>query len=464
MFEGPGSYLTEYEAPITGYGRALILLGALLAVAGFFSPSEIQAYLLSIGMAIIIVVIMLRQYFALKASILDSLEVKHELEQPLIEGKEAKVRLRIVNKSPILIERLDVIDNPPRLFKIPAGVAPRAVVFLPVGGEAVIEYRVRLVMGEHEWGETRLILEDPLGLFRAERIVKTGLRVRVQPRPLGLPRRIMISIATALPTGVSKTGRKGSGTEFHSVREYMPGDDIRLVDWKAYARLRKLMVKEFEQEVSLYAIIVLDVTPTMIYGVVGETKLEYSMRLAASLATYFASRGDYYTLLVAGTQGEASATPWLRGRKTSIIALRRLAAVKWPSLDEASRVSYEDRVKSISKTLTSILPREKTIVMLLTDFHEDPEAAKAYAERLSRLIRLRHEVIAVTPLTTLFEVRALGKGIDAAIYRLLAFERIKQYRDMFRILRSQGIKVLAAGPTDLLSMILSRLEAYRRMG
>ena len=460
ILEGIGEKLLAFTAPITPRGRAIILLASLLAVLSFFQPNPVtRSALFSSSILVFSLLVVSRVVFASREAVLASLIVERRLLDPPLEKPSATVELIIRNPTPIPLDRVEVYDNPPPILTTSTAKQPVKTVFLPAYGELRLRYNIRLVVGRHSWGPLILVFSDWLGIYRGKVRVEKEFSVAVKPRPL-VPRRGITPTAPFLPAGVSRTRRKGSGVEFYSLREYMPEDDVRLIDWKSYARLRKLFVKEYEQEAVFHSLVVVDVTPTLASGVIGETKVEYAARIAASLATYFARRGDYYRVAVIQPNGGLESTPWLRGRRSSSIAVGVLGRILWP-LDGHSTLGATSRPLLFKHHISRLLPREKTVVVLVSDFSENLGQAEEYAEILGRLVTLRHEVMAVVPLTTLFEERALSDARSRAIYRLLAYEKLSAYRGILRALRAKGVTAAAAGPHDLASYIIAKLEAYR---
>ena len=82
--------------------------------------------------------------------------------------------------------------------------------------------------------------------------------------------------------GSRKSVRKGSSAEFSDFREYMPGDDIRAIDWNAYARLDRLYIKEYMEEKESAVSLFIDLSKSMDYG--EKTKLELQEEIAAALS------------------------------------------------------------------------------------------------------------------------------------------------------------------------------------
>ena len=90
-------------------------------------------------------------------------------------------------------------------------------------------------------------------------------------------------------TGLHRSPYLGFSTDFAEHRPYMPGDDIRHIDWRLYARTDRYYLKLFEAETNANFAVLLDVSGSMQFGTKGITKIEYGKILAASLA-YFSSR------------------------------------------------------------------------------------------------------------------------------------------------------------------------------
>ncbi|MFQ5771550.1 MAG: DUF58 domain-containing protein, partial [bacterium] len=84
-------------------------------------------------------------------------------------------------------------------------------------------------------------------------------------------------------SGLHRSPYRGFSVEFAEYREYTPGDDIRFMDWKVYARSDRYYLKQFEQETNLSCHILLDVSASMNYGSNGLSKLEYGSYVAGSL-------------------------------------------------------------------------------------------------------------------------------------------------------------------------------------
>jgi uncharacterized protein (DUF58 family) len=106
-------------------------------------------------------------------------------------------------------------------------------------------------------------------------------------------------------TGLHKSPHHGQSVEFSEHKEYAPGDEIRHIDWRAFAKLDKYYVKRFEMETNLRALLVVDASGSMAYGRGAMTKLQYASVCAGALAYLLSRQGDQVGLCIAGDAGIA---------------------------------------------------------------------------------------------------------------------------------------------------------------
>src|SRR5579885_2931054 len=116
---------------------------------------------------------------------------------------------------------------------------------------------------------------DPQVLARAEAL---GVKAR--------------QVVEGLRVGDHKSPFKGFSVEFVQHREYVPGDDIRHIDWKSYGRSERYTIKQYEQETNFIAHLLLDASRSMLYGEGDQNKLEYAKLLTAVLAYLIVHQRD----------------------------------------------------------------------------------------------------------------------------------------------------------------------------
>ncbi len=94
-------------------------------------------------------------------------------------------------------------------------------------------------------------------------------------------------------TGIHRSATRGSSVEFAEYRKYVPGDDIKNLDWRVYARTDRFYMKEFEADTNLRCVLVMDTSKSMAFaGKDGVSKLAYAKKLAATLAYLLVHQGD----------------------------------------------------------------------------------------------------------------------------------------------------------------------------
>jgi len=93
-------------------------------------------------------------------------------------------------------------------------------------------------------------------------------------------------------SGLHKSPHKGFSVEFAQHRQYVPGDEIRRLDWKVFGKTDRYYIREFEEETNLRSTILLDLSGSMAYAGGGMSKHDYAVRLAASLAYLMLQQRD----------------------------------------------------------------------------------------------------------------------------------------------------------------------------
>ena len=114
--------------------------------------------------------------------------------------------------------------------------------------------------------------------------------------PPALARLAAVPLCARRPMQGSVSGRhrsphRGASIEFAEYRKYVPGDDLRRLDWRVYARTDRFYVKESEADTNLRCCLVLDSSGSMDFGSCGVTKMEYARKIAGTLSYLAAQQG-----------------------------------------------------------------------------------------------------------------------------------------------------------------------------
>src|SRR4051812_22923909 len=124
-----------------------------------------------------------------------------------------------------------------------------------------------------------------------DRQSRSFLDLQVLSRLAGLP------LLARRPMQGNVSGRhasphRGSSIEFAEYRKYVPGDDLRRLDWRAYGRSDRFYIKEFEADTNLRLCLVVDTSGSMDFGSEGTTKIEYARRIGGGPAPMAPQPGD----------------------------------------------------------------------------------------------------------------------------------------------------------------------------
>lgn len=151
---------------------------------------------------------------------------------------------------------------------------------------------------------------------------------------------------------------RGRGVEFREVREYVPGDDVRTIDWNVTARNEVPFVKQFEEERELTVVLVADVSASGRFGSGGRTKAEVAAELCAVLAFAATSNKDKVGLLLFSDHVEKYIPP-AKGRSHVLRIIRELLTYRAVAVGTDLRPALD--------TLGRVLKRRAT-VFLVSDF------------------------------------------------------------------------------------------------
>ena len=161
-------------------------------------------------------------------------------------------------------------------------------------------------------------------------------------------------------TGLHRSPYLGFSIDFAEHRAYMPGDDIRRIDWKLFARTDRHYIKLFEADTNANFVVLLDVSKSMSYGSHSLTKLDYARYLAACLTFFSSQQRDRVGLVTFDAEIVEWVRPSMKHLDTILHVLDRATAGRRGSLTAPML------------QVTELLGR-KGILVLISDFYEDPD-------------------------------------------------------------------------------------------
>ncbi|MGE0400128.1 MAG: DUF58 domain-containing protein [Kofleriaceae bacterium] len=197
----------------------------------------------------------------------------------------------------------------------------------------------------------------------------------VQLSRLGsLPIKARVIVEGAL-SGMHRASLHGSSVEFAEHKEYSPGDELRHVDWKAYAKVDRYYVKQFEQESQLTIYLVLDASSSMAFAGGGLKKIEYAGLSLAALAYLAIQQQDKVGLVASGDKAIETVVP-PRARAThlhDVLAVLDTLMTRGGAGDESPAVALA-RIAELAR-------RRRALVILASDlFDASDETVKVLAQ------------------------------------------------------------------------------------
>ncbi len=298
----------------------------------------------------------------------------------------------------------------------------------------------------------------PFGLVRRQVRQLVGKKIAVVPNVRAVrAAALRFFSARDFLAGLKVERYLGDGSEFESLREYVPGMDHRAMDWKSSARHRKLLVQQFRAERNHQIVMAVDTGHLMREPLsVGDApipRLDHAIN-AALLLGYFGLRtGDKVGLYAFDEKVRAYAEP-----QGGLAAFPRLQKVTSDLAYTASETNFTLGLAELSTRL-----KRRSLVVVLTDF-VDVVTAELMIENLDRLAR-RHVVVFVTLRDPGLETIAAAPPAQlTSLYRsVVAGDFVRERELVLRRLRRLGIACLDAPPSQVSTQLLNKyLDIKRR--
>jgi uncharacterized protein (DUF58 family) len=300
----------------------------VLLVVGLFVALFIPAYTAQwVGYGMVLVVLL---SFAYSRIIRAGLSVtRAPMDLITYRYQTAEVVIRIANRAIVPIPQLTVSDHPGSLYTGHDNV--RLLSLRPLERREM-RYSIRgMNRGSYRIGPIVVRYSDPLGFFPVTSTVPVEVRLIVYPSILP----VELEMDRGLPAGTVTTASRiyEDPTRYRSVREYVPGDEIRRVNWKASARLGRLHSNEWLPTINFPVMVLLNLTSTDYEQRNRYHHTERTIDAAASLVHHLAERGQAVGFASTGVYEEdgATVTPWIgtgEGAARAVSILRVLASIR----------------------------------------------------------------------------------------------------------------------------------------
>lgn len=370
-------------------------------------------------------------------------------------GESADVTLTVSNPSgrPLRAQLRDAW--PPSSWQPGTEVeASRHRLKVPAGERRRVTTRLRPTRrGDREADRVTIRSSGPLGLFNRQGSHKVPWTVRVLP-PFTSRKHLPAKLARLRELdGRTSVLTRGEGTEFDSLREYVPGDDTRSIDWRATARHSSVAVRTWRPERDRHILVVLDTGRTSAGRVGDVPRLDASMDAALLLAALASRAGDRVDLLA-------------YDRRARALVQGRAARDVLPSLVNAMATLEPELVELDARGLTAAALRtapRRSLIVVLTSLDAAP-VEEGLLPVLSQLTQ-RHTVLLASVADPYVARMSRARGDTEAVYEAAAAAQAQTERHRTaEQLRRHGVTVVDETPDNLAPALADAYLALKAAG
>jgi uncharacterized protein (DUF58 family) len=349
--------------------------------------------------------------------------------------------------------------------------------------------------GVHALGDMRLRLRGRFGLVQRQSRMRGAQSIEIEPALLNLKHTLTLAASERWrDLGLRHLRRRGGMTEFESLRDHVHGDDLRLVDWKAFAKRGRPIVRQFQEERGQEMLIVIDCGRRM--STTSEEVVAPNDPEARATSASISERRDGATSTVRAASRRARATIPVAGWTKldhALDAALQIAAVALQRGDRVGAMAFDSRVRAfvapargsrqlerlrdalfalqasplesdLERALSelSVRHRRRALVLILTDV-ADPLSIDRQRAALATGSR-RHKILFATLDDP--SLRAAAEGtlrVDASV-RAAAMELQEERRTSLRRLSRTGARVLDTLPAEAAAPLLAAWLEMRRGG
>ena len=411
-----------------GVGLLAALFIITFVIGGFYFIPKILFYLL-VAAVLTDIILLFRVRLGLQG--------ERITPDKLSNGDENEIRISVQSFYTFPIS-LRIFDELPHQFQ------KRDLEFntsLHSGEEKIIQYSLRPVKrGEYSFGALNILVQSPLNLISRRFRFSSDKMVPVYPSYLQMRKYELLAISQRLTeTGIKKIRRIGHNQEFELIKEYISGDDIRTVNWKATARKSRLMVNQYQDERSQQIYSLIDKGRVMQMPFNGLSLLDYAINASLVISNIAIKKSDKAGLITFQDKiGSVLSASRLNNQMTTIQEV--LYNQKTAFLETDYSVLYTTIRRSIS---------QRSLLLLFTNF----ESVYSLQRQLPYLINLakQHLLVVIffenTELKSLIEKKA--KNLKEVYHKALAERFSFEKKMIVKELQKVGIQSILTPPEKL---------------
>lgn len=431
----------------------LLILAAIGIVLGTLQALEINvpASLLSISWGLLLALFALATLDAMRLKRLPAVRISRQIPGSLALGRWSEVSLEVVHEftEPLQVQVFDHVPEGLSFEHLPLSVE------LQPGQRSLIGYRLRpLKRGHFSFEHCEINLPSPLGLWSGKRLLSVVDNTRVYPDFARLYGGELLAVDNWLSQlGVRQRQRRGQGLEFHQLREFREGDSLRQIDWKATARQRTPIAREYQDERDQQIIFMLDCGRRMRSQDDELSHFDHALN-ACLLLSHVALR-----------QGDAVGLSTFAGDQP-----RHLAPVKGSGqlnvlLNSVYDLDSTQRPADYQAAVNQLLLRHKrrALVILVTNLRdEDDDELLNAVKRLSTQHRVLVASLREETLDTLRQTTV--QTLPEALAYCGTVNYLNERAELHERLSAHGVPVVDVRPPELGAELVTQYLQWKRAG
>ncbi|RYZ55239.1 MAG: DUF58 domain-containing protein [Sphingobacteriales bacterium] len=421
--------------------RWYLLMGScvLFFVIAFFIDGLLEIAIIYTAFSAVLSLVDLYLLFFMKGTILGS-----RIMAPRFSlGDENQVTVSLANTFPYPV-RVSILEQLPAQFQVRHFFRKTKMEYM---GRVSINYRLRpLTRGVYEFGELLCYTQTQLGLLHRKIAAAPAANVKAYPSYLQLKKHQLLATTQNTHTGTRRVRRLGHSMEFEKIKNYVQGDDIRTINWKATARSGDLMVNTYTDAREQQVFAVIDKGRAMKMPFEGMTLLDYAINASLSLLNVVLLKNDRAGLITFSNK-PASMIPAERRSGQLHVILETL----YKQETEYKESDYEALLASIVRKVN-----QRSFLLLFTNF----ETMAAMERQLPYLKKLsaRHLVCVVFFQNTLLrEIHESQPDNTEGIYiKTIAAQFDFEKKQIVKELRRHGILSILTTPGALTTDVINK--------
>jgi uncharacterized protein (DUF58 family) len=401
---------------------------------------------------LVIVLILLTDLLMLYSTAKGIFARRHAPEK-LSNGDDNQLGIYIENRYPFAVDA-GIIDEIPFQFQkrdlwFKTTLKPRQ--------RKLINYLLRPTKrGEYEFGDIRVFAQSPLGLVSRRYTIAQAEILPVYPSFLQMRKYELMAISNRLTDiGIKKIRRLGHSMEFEQIKNYVPGDDYRTINWKATARQGVLMTNSYTDEKSQHVYCVIDKSRAMKMPFEGLSLLDYAINASLVLSNVAMLKEDKAGLI---TIAEKPGAVIAADRKAA--QLNRIMEVLYKEKTRYQESNMELLYATVRRTL-----KQRSLIVFFTNLESMPalERQLPFLKKISQYHLLLVVFFENTELRKLSETPA--EDVEGIYIKTIAEKFAYDKKLIAKELTKHGIQTILTAPQNLtVNTVNKYLEIKAKQG